>query len=403
MTSDLLRVVLSAVAIASLGLVTAATALAQAPRLAPAPAPVSVNAPVLTPAPAPASPPAPAVEADYTIGIDDVLHVIVWDNKELEQDVVVRPDGKISYPLAGEIYVQGMTVPQLTETLKERLSASVKNPNVSVMVKEIRSFRVYFVGKVAKAGVYPIKAGTPLLQALTLAGGTAEGADLPAAYIIRAGQKIPVDLRRLIQDGDLSKNLKLETEDTIVVPEIAIGTNPQEVLERRIYLLGKVAKPGVYSLKSDVPLLHALFLAGGVAEGADMAAAFVMRGNEKIPVDLWRLIQKGDASQNLMIKHEDTIVVPSGGELQNAVYVMGEVLKPGVYLQPEALTLLKLVTLAGGFTKYAAPSRATLIRRDGDKKTLMKVDLKDVMNNPKVNEDLALKPGDVLIVPERLF
>ena len=296
-----------------------------------------------------------------------------------------------------------MTVPKLTETLKERLSASVKNPNVSVMVKEIRSFRVYFVGKVARAGVYPIKAGTPLLQALTLAGGTADAADLPAAYIIRGEQKIPVDLRRLIQDGDLSKNLQLETEDTIVVPEIAIGTNPQEVLERRIYLLGKVAKPGVYSLKSDVPLLHALFLAGGVAEGADMAAAFVMRGNEKIPVDLWRLIQKGDASQNLMIKHEDTIVVPSGGELQNAVYVMGEVLKPGVYLQPEALTLLKLVTLAGGFTKYAAPGRATLIRRDGDKKTLMKVDLKDVMNNPKTNEDLALKPGDVLIVPERLF
>jgi polysaccharide export outer membrane protein len=401
MTSDFFRVVVAAVAIASLESVTAAPALAQA--RGPAPASVSVKTPVTTPASAQASASASAAEADYTIGIDDILHVIVWDNKELEQDVVVRPDGKISYPLAGEIYVQGMTVPKLAETLKERLSASVKNPNVSVMVKEIRSFRVYFVGKVARAGVYPIKAGTPLLQALTLAGGTAEGADLPAAYIIRGEQKIPVDLRRLIQDGDLSKNLKLETEDTIVVPEIAIGTNPQEVLERRIYLLGKVAKPGVYSLKSDVPLLHALFLAGGVSEGADMAAAFVMRGNEKIPVDLWRLIQKGDASQNLMIKHEDTIVVPSGGELQNAVYVMGEVLKPGVYLQPEALTLLKLVTLAGGFTKYAAPSRATLIRRDGDKKTLMKVDLKDVMNNPKANEDLALKPGDVLIVPERLF
>ena len=70
---------------------------------------------------------------------------------------------------------------------------------------------------------------------------------------------------------------------------------------------------------------------------------------------------------------------------------------------PLTLTLLKLVTLAGGFTKYAAPSRATLIRKNGDKKTLMKVDLKDVMNDPKANEDLALKPGDVLIVPERLF
>ena len=82
---------------------------------------------------------------------------------------------------------------------------------------------------------------------------------------------------------------------------------------------------------------------------------------------------------------------------------MGEVTKPGVYSQPEALTLLKLVTLAGGFTKYAAPSRATLIRKDGDKKTSLKIDLKDIMNDPRKNEDLALRPGDVLIVPERLF
>jgi polysaccharide export outer membrane protein len=77
--------------------------------------------------------------------------------------------------------------------------------------------------------------------------------------------------------------------------------------------------------------------------------------------------------------------------------------KPGVYAQPEALSLLRLVTLAGGFTKYAAPGRATLIRRDGDKRTMMKVDLKDVMNDPRVSEDVSLRPGDVLIVPERLF
>ena len=386
-----LRLFSASVAIA--GLVAAGSAQAQT-------AATTVATPV---APA-ATTPAPAgAPGDYTIGIDDVLHVIVWDNKELEQDVIVRPDGKISYPLAGEIHVQGLTVPKLTEILKERLGASVKNPNVSVMVKEIRSFRVYFVGKVAKAGVYPIKAGTPLLQALTLAGGTSDGADLPSAYVIRGETKIPVDLRRLIQDGDLSRNLKLETEDTIVVPEIVIGSNPQEILDRRIYLLGKVVKPGVYTLKQDTPLLHALFLAGGLAEGADMASAFVMRGGEKIPVDLWRLIQKGDVTQNLTIKHEDTIVVPSGGELQNAVYVMGEVLKPGVYSQPEALTLLKLVTLAGGFTKYAAPSRSTLIRRDGEKKTLLKIDLKNIMNDPKTNEDIALRPGDVLIIPERIF
>ena len=340
---------------------------------------------------------------DYTIGTEDVLQIMVWDNKDLDQTVTVRPDGRISYPLAGEIQAQGLTVPQLTEILKERLSGPVKNPNVSVMVKEIRSYRVHMLGKVLKPGVYPIKTGTPLLQALTLAGGTSENADLPAAYIIRGDQKLPIDLRKLIQDGDLSKNVKLQSEDTVVVPEISTGGNPQEVLERRIYVLGEVAKPGVYTLKQDVPILHALFLAGGVSKGGDLASAFVIRGGDKIPVDLWKLIQKGDVTQNVMIKHEDTIVVPSGGELQNAVYVMGEVTKPGVYSQPEALSLLKLVSLAGGFTKFAAPGRATLIRRDGDKKVLMKIDLKDIMNDPKANEDLSLLPGDVLIVPERLF
>jgi capsular exopolysaccharide synthesis family protein len=344
-----------------------------------------------------------AQEEEYRIGTDDVLHVIVWDNKELEQTVMVRPDGRISYPLAGEIKAQGLTVPQLTEILKERLATAVKNPNVSVMVKEIRSFRVHFVGRIARPGIHPIKAGTPLLQALTLAGGTTEGADLSSAYIIRGEQKMPVDLRKLIQEGDLSRNVKLEREDTIVVPEISIGSNPQEVQDRRIYLLGKVARPGVYTLKQDVPVLHALFLAGGATEGGDMANAFILRGRERIPVDLWKLIQKGDTSQNVIVKHEDTIIIPAGGELQNAVYVMGEVGKPGVYAQPEALTLLKLVTLAGGFTKHAAPGRATLIRRDGDQKVLMKIDLKDIMSDPKANEDLSLRPGDVLIVPERLF
>jgi polysaccharide export outer membrane protein len=317
--------------------------------------------------------------------------------------VVVRPDGKISVPLAGELKAAGLTVPELAQALTEQLAKSLKDPNVSVMIKEIRSFRVFFVGRVARPGVYPIKAGTPLLQALTLAGGYSDGADLPAAYIIRGEEKIPVDLRRLVQEGDLSINVPLKTEDTVVVPEIVIGTNPQEILDRRIYMLGSVNRPGVYALKKEVPILHVLFLAGGAAPGGDMASAFVLRDGKKIPVDLWSLIEKGDVSQNLMIKHEDTIVIPSGGELQNAVYVMGEVVKPGVYPQPETLTILKLITVAGGFTRFAAPGRASLIRKNGDKKVQMRVNLNDILSDPAKYEDIPLKPGDVVVVPERLF
>lgn len=350
-----------------------------------------------------AAAPVLAQDTDYVIGIDDVLHVMVWGNKELEQVVSVRPDGKISFPLVGEQKAAGLTVPQLTAALTEKLSSSVKNPSVSVMVREIRSYRVYLVGRLLRPGVHPIKAGTPLLQALTLAGGVAPGADLSSAYVIRGTQKIPVDLRKLVQDGDLTHNVALQTEDTVVVPEIATATNPGELGGSQVFLLGKLVKPGVYPIKNELPVLHALFLAGGVAPGADLKNAFLVRSNQRTPVDIDKLIQNGDLSQNVMLKPGDTLILPEGMEVQNAVFVMGEVKKPGAYPRAESLTVLKLMTLAGGFTDFAAPSRATIIRQEGDKKVQRRVDLKDIMSDPSKHDDVQLKAGDVVVIPSKLF
>ncbi len=260
-------------------------------------------------------------EEEYVIGVDDILHIQVWDYKELDQVAPVRPDGKISFPLVGEVRASGLTASQLTTLLTERLSKSVRNPNVSVVVQEIRSFRVYLVGQVAKPGVYPIKAGTPLLQALTLAGGPAPGADLSASYIVRGDQRIPVDLRRLMQDADLSQNIALKTDDTILVPEI-------------------VAR-------------------------------------------------------------------------QNSVFIMGEVAKPGSYPRVEGLTVMKLVSLAGGFTKFAAPGRITVIRENGVERTTselkakqkvrLRVNANAIQRDPEGNQDLVLEAGDVVVVPQALF
>src|SRR5262249_215298 len=146
----------------------------------------------------------------------------------------VRPDGKIAFPLVGDVRASGLTSSQLAEVLGTQLSKWVKNPNVSVTVREIRSLHVFFVGQVARPGVYPLRPGPPVLQALPLAGGLAPGADLSAAYIVRDNQRIPVDLRRLVQDADLSQNVALRADDTFVIPEVVAGANPQEVSERRI-------------------------------------------------------------------------------------------------------------------------------------------------------------------------
>jgi polysaccharide export outer membrane protein len=352
-----------------------------------------------------------ASDGDYVIGTDDVLQITVWGSKDLDQAVAVRPDGKISFPLVGELKAAGLTVPQLTDALTEKLSVSVKNPSVAVMVKEVKSYRVYLVGRVAKPGVHPMQAGTPLLQGLTLAGGVAPGADLSSAYVIRGNEKISVDLRKLIQSGDLRQNIALKTDDTIVVPEIETATN--EVGASQIYLLGKFAKPGIYPIKQELPVLHALFLAGGIAPGADPRKAFLVRGSTRSPVDLDRLIQEGDLSQNLTLKAGDTLTIPGGFEIQSgqttqvidsgAVYVMGEVRRPGPYPRADALTVLKLMALAGGFTDYAAPNRTTLIRQEGAKKVEKRVNIKDIMSDPASHEDLQLKGGDVLVVPAKLF
>ena len=375
---------------------------------------------------------------EYVIGVDDVLQIQVWDSKELDQTMPVRPDGKISFPLVGELRASGLTASHLSEVLTERLARSVKNPNVSVVVKEIRSLRVFFVGQVTRPGVYPIRPGTPVLQALTLAGGLAPGADLAAAYVVRENRRIPVDLRRLVQDADLSQNIALRTDDTVVVPELVAGANPQELSERRIYVLGRVQRPGVYTIRHEVPILHAIFLAGGFIEAVpaarqavaapngaavpppppegdrgDLSNAFVIRGKERIAVDLRRLIHKGDLSQNVMIRHEDTIVVPEGGDLQNAVFIMGEIARPGYYPHADAMSLMKLVSLAGGFTRFAAAGRITILRENGSEngngpvpsrqKQRLRVDANRIAHDPAENPDPTLKAGDVVVVPQSLF
>ena len=373
-------------------------------------------------------------DGEYVIGDDDVLHIQVWDYKELDQTMPVRPDGKISFPLVGEVRASGLTSSQLAKLLTTELSKSVRNPNVSVVVREIRSLRVFFVGQVARPGVYPIKPGTPVLQALTLAGGAAAGADLSAAYIVRNNERIPLDLRRLIQDADLSQNVPLRTDDTIVVPDVVAGANPQEIPERRIYVLGRVQRPGMYTIRQEVPILHAILLAGGfvepgaaarpqAGEGArpsggevdrgDLSNAFVIRGKERIQVDLRRLIQKGDLSQNVMIRHEDMIVIPDRGDLQNSVFIMGEVPRPGSYSRAEAMTLMKLIAMAGGFTQFAAPGRITVIRENGvegsngestdRQKVRLQINANAIQRDPTANPDPSLQSGDVVVVPQTLF
>jgi polysaccharide biosynthesis/export protein len=169
----------------------------------------------------PKGPDDPAL-AGYTIGEQDVLVIDVWQEKELSGEAVVRPDGKITMPLVGEIYVVGMTPVQLQGELMKRLEPYVTVPQVTVAVHEINSRKVYVMGQVGHEGVYHINSTTTVSQILVQAGGVREYAKRNKIYVLRgAGGKqirLPFNYNAFIKGQKNGQDFSLRPGDTVVVP-----------------------------------------------------------------------------------------------------------------------------------------------------------------------------------------
>lgn len=158
----------------------------------------------------------------YIIGAGDVLEIVVWREPDISRIVRVRPDGKISLPLADDIQAAQGTLLQLKERLTEALSAFMDAPSVYVMLQENRSKRFYVVGKVNAPGEYILERDTTLLQAIAMAKGFTEWANTDDIVILRRLPKmqihIEVDYDRVVSGKDLKQNIFLNPDDVIVVP-----------------------------------------------------------------------------------------------------------------------------------------------------------------------------------------
>jgi len=111
------------------------------------------------------------VTPEYFIGPEDILEITVWKNADLSKQVQVRPDGRISLPLLGDILAVAKTPTQLTDEISAGLKSYMENPTISILVKEVNSYQLYVLGEVNKPGKYPLKSKTTLLQGITVAGG----------------------------------------------------------------------------------------------------------------------------------------------------------------------------------------------------------------------------------------
>lgn len=166
---------------------------------------------------------APAQRDDYVIGIDDVLAINVWKETELSRPVIVRPDGKITLPLVGDIEASGLTPKQLQDRLTKDLENYISKPVVTVIVQEARSQKFNIVGEIQKPGAYVMTNTVTVLDAIAQAGGLREWAKGGSIYVLRKRtdggvQKIPFNYKKVIKGDHPEQNIRLQAKDTIVVP-----------------------------------------------------------------------------------------------------------------------------------------------------------------------------------------
>ncbi len=161
---------------------------------------------------------APVDPKTYKIGPEDQLSIRVWREPEVSGAVIVRPDGRISMPLIGEVEAGGRTPEQLREALIEKFSEFLTRPEVLVQVTAVRSKKYYITGQVNRTGAFPLVVPTTVLEALSGAGGFQQWANKKKIVILRGDERLKFNYNDVIKGKDLDQNILLENGDHIIVP-----------------------------------------------------------------------------------------------------------------------------------------------------------------------------------------
>ena len=153
----------------------------------------------------------------YKIGPEDVLSIKVWREQELSGQFTVRPDGKITLPLSGEVTAGGLTPLELTQVVKDAYAKLVNSPEIILQVEAVRSKKYFLVGELARTGAFPLVVPTTVFEAINGAGGLREFANQKNIVVMRGEKRIKFNYKEVVRGKNLGQNILLENGDTIVV------------------------------------------------------------------------------------------------------------------------------------------------------------------------------------------
>ena len=412
-------------------------------------------------------------EAAYTLGAGDRIALEIFGVPEFSREYQVLVDGTLNLPIVRSVSIQGLTLQEAANVITRRYEPFINVPVVTVTLVAARPLNIGLAGEVTRPGSYkinPTREGTgggvkfpTLMEMLQLARGVTPAGDMRNIQIRRprrGGQEqlITVNLQDFLETGNLRQDVTIRDGDTIFVPT-ASALNTQEVRQRAsanfsaditkpigVVIVGEVNRPGPYTVfASDVrstnqqtelsfvsidqqqgavvglpTITRALKIAGGITTEADIRRVQIRRrvrgGNEQtIMVNLWDLLQKGDATQDILLQEGDSVIIPTAATVDLAevsqlatssfspnaisINIVGEVIRPGALLVRPSTSLHQALLTAGSFNQLRAnKDKVELLRLNPNGTVSRRTIDVDFAQGLNPNNNPTLRNNDVILV-----
>ncbi|HEY9637610.1 MAG TPA: SLBB domain-containing protein [Coleofasciculaceae cyanobacterium] len=417
-------------------------------------------------------------ETPYTLGSGDRLKINVFDVPEYSGEFTVLVDGTLNLPVLGTVPVRGLTIQQATDVISSRYARYVRRPIINIDLLTPRPINIAVAGEVNRPGTYTVTPGgagaagaavgtsqfPTVTQAISLAGGITQSAAIGDVIIRRrtasvTTQQINVNLRRLLQEGDLNQDIPLRDGDTVFIPSVTADNRAEsrqladasfaskDNKPVNVAIVGEVARPGTYAVTGGAvgtggatgaitggatgttvgggaeagppTVTKAIQVAGGITSVADIRGVTIRRilrsGETKvIQANLWGLLRGGDRDQDILLQDGDTIIIPTATALDPAeamqlgsasfspntivVNVVGEVARPGAIPVPPNTPLNQAIQAAGGFNIRARKRSVELLRLNPNG-TVTKRDIEiDLARGINEQQNPTLRNNDVVVV-----
>ena len=348
----------------------------------------------------------------------DRLRISIVESPELSRVYSVAGDGTIDFGFLGRTQIDGLTLDAAAQRLSKSLEESYfKRATVSVEVEDYVEGSILMIGALESPGSMDFRGDQilTLVEAITARGGLTPDADGQNVRILRSRpggglerQVITVNVKAMIESLDFTQDQYLRPRDMIIVPKLGAAGQTAEFLA-----LGEFGQAGFHPHQEGLDIIRAVVQAGGLSREARMDAVRLLRPDgsggafRAIPIDLSRLFGSADMQMNIPVLPGDILFAPSISQASGGqIYLLGEVNTPGIVplpLQGEA-TLARTLLVSGGMTKFANAARVRIQRSAPDGKRMsIEVDVGRILKTGSFDEDVPLRDGDVIIVPERML